>query len=120
MKNLCVFILVTLTVMAGVADAYVNYEAYEGTWDNLPDFDAMTTAAEGVVSNFDISVRTRDEGFGVRFSAYITITKAGQYKFYTTSDDGSRLYIDDNLVVNNDGLHGMQQGSGSRFGYVRS
>jgi hypothetical protein len=32
----------------------------------------------------------------------------GDYTFYTSSDDGSKLYIDGTQVVDNDGLHGMQ------------
>ena len=30
----------------------------------------------------------------------------GTFRFYLNSDDGSKLYVDDVLVVNNDGLHG--------------
>ena len=37
----------------------------------------------------------------------------GQYTFYTNSDDGSNLYIDNVLVVNNDGLHGATEQSGT-------
>ena len=36
----------------------------------------------------------------------------GVYTFSTSSDDGSRLYIADSLVVDNDGLHGMQEAKG--------
>ncbi|MER7575890.1 ricin-type beta-trefoil lectin domain protein [Streptomyces sp. NPDC126514] len=32
----------------------------------------------------------------------------GTYAFRLTSDDGSRLYIDDQLVINHDGLHGAE------------
>jgi alpha-L-fucosidase len=35
------------------------------------------------------------------------------YTFYTNSDDGSCLWIDDQPVVNNDGLHGMAEKSGN-------
>jgi hypothetical protein len=35
------------------------------------------------------------------------------YTFYTNSDDGSKLYIDDALIVGNDGLHGPLEKSGS-------
>jgi hypothetical protein len=31
----------------------------------------------------------------------------------TDSDDGSQLFIDDRLVVDNDGLHGMVQKAGA-------
>ena len=36
----------------------------------------------------------------------------GVYVFAPGSDDGSRLYIADSLVADNDGLHGMQEVKG--------
>src|SRR5687768_18342236 len=36
----------------------------------------------------------------------VNITTAGSYTFRLTSDDGSRLLIDNALVINHDGLHG--------------
>lgn len=36
----------------------------------------------------------------------ITIPTDGIYKFYLSSDDGSRLYLDEQLVLDNNGLHG--------------
>ncbi len=39
--------------------------------------------------------------------------KSGKYTFYVASDDGSRIYLNDKLLVNNDGLHGMSEKSAS-------
>ena len=50
--------------------------------------------------------------FALRFTGMIGIPKSGKYTFFTQSDDGSRLYIGDQIVVNNDGLHGMVERSG--------
>src|SRR5690606_31387762 len=44
---------------------------------------------------------------------YIEISEAGEYTFYTTSDDGSALFINDQIVVDNDGLHAEQEKSGT-------
>jgi len=41
--------------------------------------------------------------FGARFTGAINISSAGLYTFTTTSDDGSRLFIDNKLVVLDDG-----------------
>lgn len=41
--------------------------------------------------------------FGARFTGAINISTAGQYTFTTTSDDGSRLFVDNKLVVLDDG-----------------
>jgi hypothetical protein len=50
-------------------------------------------------------VTDRYEWFGIDYSGRFWIEKPGPYGFELTSDDGSRLYIDGRLVVNNDGLH---------------
>ena len=42
----------------------------------------------------------------------LDVTKAGTYTFCTTSDDGSFMYVDGKMVVNNDGLHGAQEKCG--------
>ena len=36
----------------------------------------------------------------------------GVYAFFTNSDDGSKVYIDYKLVVDNDGLHGAVEKRG--------
>jgi hypothetical protein len=45
------------------------------------------------------------EGFSVRWTGYLTVPRSGSYVFATTSDDGSSLYIDDRIVVDNGGSH---------------
>ncbi|MBN1816700.1 MAG: hypothetical protein JW828_05025 [Sedimentisphaerales bacterium] len=106
--------IVAVAVMfAGSAAAYVNYEYFEGTWDVVPDFHAMTPVQTGLSVGFDIGHRDQEESFGFLFQAYIDIPEDGVYVFYTTSDDGSKLYINGALVVNNDGTHGAEQRGGS-------
>ena len=50
--------------------------------------------------------------FSVRYTGFIEIETQGDYTFYTTSDDGSKLYIDGIQVVNNDGYHSENVESG--------
>lgn len=42
---------------------------------------------------------------GLVFMGYIDVPADGVYTFSLTSDDGSLLYIDDKLLINNDGGH---------------
>jgi hypothetical protein len=95
------------------ADNGLQYEYYEGTWNSLPDFDSLNPVETGIAQNFDVALRQRDDNFALRFKGYIDIKTAGTYTFYTNSDDGSKLYIDNTLVVNNDGLHGVQDAAGT-------
>jgi len=88
------------------------WRAYEGEWKELPEFDALTPAATGTAATCDPTPRTRDDNFGLVFEGYVRVPADGVYTFYTTSDDGSRLFIGDVLVVDNDGLHGAVERRG--------
>src|SRR5262249_38675149 len=57
--------------------------------------------------------RKRNHQFGLRFSGLITVATNGTFTFYTDSDDGSRLYIGEKLVVQNDGLHAAAEKKGT-------
>ncbi len=90
----------------------LEYNYFEGTWDKLPDFGSLTAVKKGNVNSFDLSVRNKNDYFGFTFTGYINIPSDGEYTFYTSSDDGSKLYIGNTQVVNNDGLHGVKEASG--------
>ena len=70
---------------------------------------AVKTGTTSVISN---SLRQRPEKFVLTFEGYIKIAKDGFHTFFTDSDDGSKLFIDDNEVVNNDGNHGNTEKNG--------
>ncbi len=68
-----------------------------------------------IVDKFQLMVpegQTRDQFVNI-FRSNLVISKAGNYQFFLASDDGSRLYIDGNVVVNNDGDHGMKEATGT-------
>jgi alpha-L-fucosidase len=90
----------------------ISYTYYEGTWDSLPDLKRLSTTKSGNIQNFDLSVKNRKEYFAVLYVGYIDIADDGVYELYIASDDGSRLFVDDRLVTNNDGLHGLKETSG--------
>ena len=84
----------------------VYYETYVGDWNRLPDFDKLKLVKKGVVDNLSPSIAGMEDRFGVRHTGFLLVDKAGEYQFSTNSDDGSRFYVGDQLVVNNDGVHG--------------
>merc|ERR1711998_267123 len=49
-----------------------------------------------------------------QWTGKIAIPKDGEYKFWLKSDDGSKLWIDGNPIVDNDGLHGLRVRTGTR------
>jgi alpha-L-fucosidase len=100
-------------VKPAATTAGVHFQYFEGDWNKVPDFSTMKPALEGHVSAFDRKPRKQEEHFGFRYTGYVSIPKAAAYTFWTDSDDGSNLYIDDKLVVNNDGLHSLESKSGT-------
>ena len=53
------------------------------------------------------------EYWSARHSGIIHIPAAGNWTFYLRSDDGSKLWIDDIEIVDNQGQHAMQERSGT-------
>lgn len=89
------------------------YTCYEGAWRALAGLAGARPVKTGVTPTFDPSPRTREVEVGIAFAGYIEVPRDGVYTFYTRSDDGSSLSIGDTLVVDNDGLHGSAERSGS-------
>ncbi|MCA9028685.1 MAG: hypothetical protein KDA86_26000 [Planctomycetaceae bacterium] len=74
----------------------------------------LNPQASGVVPEITMNVpqRSEDDRFALRFTGTLHAPETGEYRFFTASDDGSRLYLDQELVVDNDGLHGMVEKEG--------
>ncbi|HXP88284.1 MAG TPA: PA14 domain-containing protein [Bryobacteraceae bacterium] len=82
---------------------------------SLPDFEGLNPL--GVIYTSTLNVTPRDfregfpgvtnrfEWFAIDYSGRFWIEKPGIYRFELTSDDGSRLYLDDRMVLDNDGVH---------------
>jgi len=59
-----------------------------------------------------VSEKIPPGAFAVKWTGEVLITKAGTYTFYTSSFDGSRVFVDGELVVDNSGYHARQMRSG--------
>ncbi len=90
----------------------VAYRYYEGDWDNLPDFETLKPTSTGMTEGFDVEVAGRHSNYALRFEGIIEVDRAGGYNFHLASDDGSKLWVDDRLVVDNDGVHPNSQKAG--------
>ncbi|HEY9044963.1 MAG TPA: PQQ-dependent sugar dehydrogenase [Ohtaekwangia sp.] len=89
------------------------YQYYEGAWSALPNFNTLTPVETGTVTTINLTPRNREDDYAFRYTGYIDVPTDGTYTFYTSSDDGSQLYIGSTLVVNNDGLHATREVSGT-------
>ncbi|MFC4218779.1 PA14 domain-containing protein [Flagellimonas marina] len=112
---------VLVTGVSGICNGEVDFEFYDSspsgnTVDNIPTSGALGT---GTYTSFDVDALQNliDPGdtnqFSIRYDGYIQIDTEGSYTFYTSSDDGSKLYIDGVQVVDNDGAHSNQERSGT-------
>jgi alpha-L-fucosidase len=90
----------------------IKCKYFEGEWDKLPDFDKLTQLNEATLSNFNLNLSKKETNTGFEFTGLIKIPAEDIYQFFTDSDDGSKLYIDNRQVVDNDGPHSMTQKSG--------
>lgn len=84
----------------------VCYKYYEGQFERVSDFINRTPLKTGKVDSFDLSVSNSRDRYALVFDGYITIPETNVYAFYLTSDDGSKLIIDDE-VLDNDGPHSL-------------
>ena len=81
------------------------------TWSGSPAFsnvDAQPTAGTMMQRWNDAPPGQ----FSVRWTGFLSVGRTGLYTFATTSDDGSQLIVDNQLVVDNGGPHGVITRSG--------
>lgn len=93
------------------------------TYDVGTDLSKLCTLKPDYSPNVDKVMPTIDwtsdadfgltDKFQTEATANINIAKAGDYTFRLTSDDGSRLKIDDNIVIEHDGLHNVTAKDGT-------
>jgi hypothetical protein len=90
----------------------------------LPDFTAFKkTTATACMEAFQIPNRAWSDGFpgqpsliewfAIRATSSLTIGTTGKHYFKLNADDGAKLYIDGQLVVDNDGQHAEKAVVGS-------
>ncbi|MBI5807556.1 MAG: family 20 glycosylhydrolase [Ignavibacteriales bacterium] len=88
----------------------MNYKYYEGIYDSLPDFSTLQEIKSGKIYKLSLAdIKPMKESFAIQANGFLNIEENGVYKFYLTSDDGSKLFLDGNLVINNDKSHSIKE-----------
>jgi polygalacturonase len=86
----------------------VYYKYYTGSWDRLPDLLVLEPMKTGRVEQFRLEkAGTRNTDFALVMIGYVKIVKEGNFTFYCGSNDGSKFYMDNALLIDNDGHHGF-------------
>lgn len=83
------------------------FRFYEGKFQTLPDFKTLTPLRTGTVQDFNVELLagSQVDHYAIVYEGYVDIPADDLYYFYTRSDEGSKFYIHDQLVVDNDGSH---------------
>lgn len=89
------------------------YKYYEGHFQKVADMQQKHFVEKGIVSEPSLNKARQEDHYGFEFSGLIDVPEDGVYTFQTRSDDGSVLYIDQTLVVDNDGSHAAIPATGS-------
>jgi mono/diheme cytochrome c family protein len=92
--------------------AAVKYEYYEVSWQDFGDFGKLKPKTTGESEDFGVNVRQRNDQFALRFTAFVHIPKDGKYRFHLGSDDGSRMTVAGQEIINVGGVHPHQTKSG--------
>jgi hypothetical protein len=92
-----------------------RYRYYEGRWTRMPDYRKLKPVFSGVATDLEVESRQlRRDNWGMILEGNLDIEKAGEYTFHLNSDDGSMLYVDDELIIDNDGDHSLLELSGAK------
>lgn len=95
-------------------DPRLTYKVYDGSFSNLPDFQSLEPTGEGQSDGFEVHVAGKDQNFAIVYEGFLKIDRTEEYWFLLASDDGSKLYIDGELVSNNDGVHAAMTVRGAK------
>ena len=96
-----------------------SYRFYPGRRGRLPDFKKLKPKKTGKGSGpevsgiIDLDLVDRSKPFAMEFEGELEIKQAGKYTFTLGSDDGSRLFVNDEEIIDNDGGHAMLYREGS-------
>jgi predicted alpha-1,2-mannosidase len=91
----------------------LKFEYFEKFFVNVTDLDLVEPVFSGLTKNFKIDEKKRENYFGFHYSGFIKVPKDGIYTFYLKSNDGSRLFIHGEELIENDAKHGAVEEPGS-------
>jgi len=91
----------------------MNYDYFEGYFTSVSYLDNIKPKNSGIMLSFQLNPRDGVTEFGYIYSGYLLVPKDGIYTFYLESNDGSKLFINEKEIINNDGGHSAKEESGT-------
>ncbi|MFM7840074.1 MAG: alpha-L-fucosidase, partial [Chitinophagaceae bacterium] len=90
----------------------LRVQSFEAEAKSTADLAGAVPVKTSIVNSIDTRPCTRPENAGLRFEGFLKIEEEGLYTFSLVSDDGSRLWLDNEECINHDGLHGNDEKKG--------
>lgn len=100
------------SIEPGKVEPGLKYSYFKGNFSEMPDMASMKPTSQGILPKVKIAPGADTEYFAQQLTGYIMIPEDGIYTFTLESDDGSRLFINGVLTVDNGGFHSTASKSG--------
>ena len=85
---------------------------YRGSFVSVSGLDTCNNKEDSIAEVILLPEEEIYGPFGLRFSGFIYIKNKGIYNFRLDSDDGSRMFLNGELFIDNDGYHSSKSVSG--------
>ena len=83
----------------------INYTYDEVQIAALDEYVPTKMTQSGQLDSLVFPINAREDFFVLNYSGYLSIPNTAIHELRLTSDDGSRLVIDEQLVIDNDSIH---------------
>jgi len=83
----------------------MNFAFFKGEFKSVKDFSNETLRNSGETKNFAPAQFKEKENFGAVWEGYLNVPADGIYEFWLESKDGAVISIDDEKIVDLDGVH---------------
>ena len=90
----------------GLASAYMT-----GDFKVVPVFEGERVVLRGEAAKVGLGKPPTDDRYALELRGYLRVPKDGVYTLRLASDDGSRMWLGDDNLIDNDGLHSLQEKS---------
>ena len=80
----------------------VRYTYHEGPFMSVKEVIASPVVARGVTPSFSTDPKKREDHFGFVYNTLMKIDQSGLYQFSAATDDGSKVFVDGELVFDID------------------
>jgi hexosaminidase len=90
----------------------LKYYYVPGKFGHTLEIDTSLATKKGLASQISINkIQGKAREYGLIFMGYINVNEDANFEFSLYSDDGSKLYIDDQLIIDNDSKHARYEKS---------